>query len=111
MPVNDRVSLTDSSATARGDSRTDSRSDSRAPPDDMTSLFLAVFGKIKFKIVLLLFLVFMYLNTSSFIESVLTRFSGAVDGRVPTEGGIVVQGVILVLAYVVIGLLVDTNTI
>lgn len=96
----------------RGDGRSRRRDcEYDDPPDDLASLFMAIIKKIKFKIVILLFMAFILINTSTFIDSVLSGVDGAVDGRIPTEKGIVTQGIILMLIYIVLGLLVDADLI
>lgn len=82
-----------------------------APPDDLASLFMAIFRMINFKIAIFIFMIFIFLNTSSFIDSVLIAFDDAVDGRQPTERGIVIQGLILTVSYITLSLLVDAELI
>ncbi|HVE12695.1 MAG TPA: hypothetical protein VNI01_04825 [Elusimicrobiota bacterium] len=48
---------------------------------------------------LIMFLLFVTVNSDSFVGHCLASFGGAVRGRNPTTWGVIVQGVLFVLAF------------
>ena len=85
---------------------TDSEELSYDTPEDITSIF----GVVSFstlKISLFLFLTFIVINSDVFIDRVLSNKDETyASGRHPTGNGIVVQGVILVIMYMLFNMLV-----
>ena len=71
-------------------------------PDDMSSVVSCI-GSNTFKISFLLFVLFIIISSDVFIDGVLSA-SGKnyTDGRYPTTQGVMVQGVILALCYILI---------
>lgn len=66
---------------------------------------------IKIKNAILLFIVFILLSTDVFIDQVLARFDGAVDGMTPTSTGVLVQAIFLIIGYILIEALTTTSII
>lgn len=58
-------------------------------------------GDVGWKRMLLMFVIFMFVCSDFFINTVLGAVPGATHGRETTNRGVVVQGVVTVLAYVV----------
>lgn len=71
-------------------------------PDDFTALITDGISGIQYKLILFLFLIFLIITSDVFTNRVLTKFKGAVDYKYPTNYGTVLQGVFLVLFYIVI---------
>lgn len=57
---------------------------------------------IKIKNSVLLFLVFILLSTDVFIDQILTKFEGAVEGNSTTTTGVIIQAIFLVIGYILI---------
>ena len=74
----------------------------RSPPDDLTAVVLDAVSRVQFKLFGLMFLVFLFLSSDTFINRVLTGFSGAVDYKSPTSWGVCIQGLFLVTAMIII---------
>lgn len=76
----------------------DDDSDDQSPPSSpfMNKIRSAIF----------LFIVFLLLSSDVFIDQALSRFNGAVDAGIPTSIGVVIQGIFLVVGYI----LIDTLT-
>ena len=75
-------------------------------PDDLTSLFTDVFKFSNIKIALFIFFLFIILSSDIFIDKMLSKVTGAVDGRCPTGKGTIIQGLLLVLCYIIFDMLV-----
>lgn len=71
-------------------------------PDDFASLITDGLGGIQYKLVLFLFLIFLIITSDVFTNRVLTSFKGAVDYKSPTNYGAFLQGIFLVLFYIII---------
>ena len=71
-------------------------------PDEMSSIVSCI-GSNTFKIAFLLFILFIIISSDVFIDGVLA-VSGKnyTDGRYPTTQGVMAQGVILALCYILI---------
>lgn len=92
---------------------------SSAPPDDAVPLD-ALFrprrpgaGRplARPKHVLALFVIFIFVVSDVFTNSVTSGFRGAVEGRAPTAYGVAVQGVFLVIFYVLVLHLIEAGVI
>jgi len=80
-------------------------------PDDLGSLAIYIMKLIPIKLIIFLFLGNIALQTNSFIESILSKFSNAVDGRYPTEKGIVIQTMLLCILLTIVYILSETHMI
>jgi len=65
----------------------------------------------KIKEGLLIFLLFIVLSTDVFIDQILNKFDGAVNSGYSTMYGTILQGIFLVIGYIIIDLLVNTQLI
>ena len=90
------------------DDKYDENEDEPAVHDGF-DVFGSIIGKLNIWIALLLFIVFILMNTTFFIDEIMKKinsdFVGA-DGNL-TSNGIVVQGLFLSLAYIIVDLLVS----
>lgn len=77
-------------------------------PDDITSLLCPNFSTVKKSI--FLFIIFILISSDVFIDRVLTtRDNRYVEGRMCTLNGVLVQGIILVIGYILIDVLVNMD--
>jgi hypothetical protein len=80
---------------------------------DAFDIFGGLFGKVHIWIAILLFVLFVIINTSFFIEDVIKKINSdfvSMDGNL-TSSGILIQGVFLSLGYIIIDLLVSGDII
>lgn len=76
-------------------------------PDDLAGAFAGVFSLANLKLLFILFLIFLFINSDMFIDRMLGKVDGAVaDGRMPTTKGTILQGTILVLLYIMADVLI-----
>jgi len=69
-------------------------------PDSFIDMFGDFFGGVNYKIIFLLFLIYMFINSDIFIDKVLSKVSGTVEGRTTvTNKGTFVSSIILILLY------------
>lgn len=73
---------------------------------DFLSIMADAITNVQYKLFILMFLTFIGLSTDVFIDRVLARLSGAVEGHTPTAGGTVVQGILLVIACIIFDFLI-----
>jgi len=75
--------------------------------DGLYPVLGATIGFFKYKMISLLFILFIFLNSSVFINRVLGKFSGAIDGISGTlnNWGIIIQGIFLIIGYVTFDIL------
>jgi hypothetical protein len=73
-------------------------------PDDLGGMFAHIFGLVPWKVTIFVFIAFIVLNTSTFVDHILGSWPGAVEGRYPTEKGLVIQGSLLALGVVIISI-------
>lgn len=70
-------------------------------PDDLGSMVLHLAGLVPWKSVAFIFILFLFINTTTFVDRILGSWEGAVEGRFPTEKGLMIQAVLLTLGLVV----------
>lgn len=80
-------------------------------PSNFINSTVDAVGKIRIKFILLLFIMFVFISSDVFAERVLGNFGGAVDVRTPTNFGVIIQGIFLVLGYVILEILSDQSII
>lgn len=83
--------------------------DSETDKHDGFDMIGSLLGKINIWIAFLLFIIFILMNTHFFIDDVMKKINGdfvALDGNL-TSSGVIVQGVMLSLSYIVVDLLVS----
>lgn len=69
-------------------------------PDDITSMFADIISRVQYKFLAFMFIAFIMLNSSSFVDRVLTSFTGAVEFKTPTSWGVCLQGFLLVIIMI-----------
>jgi hypothetical protein len=76
-------------------------------PDSFIDMFADFFGGVNYKIIFFLFAIFMFINSDIFIEKVLHKFEGAVEGRATvTNKGTFISSIILILFYMTFDMLI-----
>lgn len=65
------------------------------PPDDLGSMFTHIFKLVEWKYIVFVFIGYIMLNTTTFVDRVLNGWDNAVEGRFPTEKGLMIQALIL----------------
>ncbi len=78
----------------------------RNSPDDFTSILVDSISGIPFKFLGLMFVMFVFVSSDVFINRILGNFTGAVEYKSPTSTGVVIQGMMLVVAMIVIDALI-----
>ena len=73
-------------------------------PNDFTSLLSGLCSGINFKMILLLFIVYILLHNDIFISRVLSKIDGTVGelGTCPTSKGTIILGILLVIMYILL---------
>lgn len=66
---------------------------------------------VNLKILVSLFLIFVLVVSDVFTNNIISGFGGAVKGRTPTSYGIVLQGIFLVIFYILAMYLIDSKII
>lgn len=79
--------------------------------DDLGKMCGDFFGRINFKVALILFMVGMLVFSDLFIDSILSNISGAEEAGNSTTKGTMIQLLILVILYLVADLLVQAGLI
>lgn len=74
--------------------------------DNLWSIILSIGSKFDFKMMIILFLLFIIITSDVFVDRILSRFGGAVNLNIPTTWGTVLQGLLLVFSYVLFDILV-----
>lgn len=76
-------------------------------PEDFSGLLGEIASGINYKLLSLLFIIFIFLTSDVFIEKILSNLSGTVGySYMPTTWGTIIQGVLLVLFYVIADVLI-----
>lgn len=81
------------------------------PPDDMLSMFVDIASEVQYKLFLMIFVLFIALNSDVFINRVLGKLSNTLDGHRITSWGVILQGTFLVLGAIAIDALIKNNII
>jgi hypothetical protein len=81
----------------------------KKPSNNFITLIVDAFSNIRFKLLIMIYIMFVFLSSDVFVDRVLSNFEGAVDIRSATNYGIMIQGMFLVLGYVVLEILIDQS--
>lgn len=73
-------------------------------PDDFASAIVGLFSVFNLKLVFLLFLIFMFVSSDVFINKFLTRFD-SVEYKAPNSKGTFIQGLVLVILFMLADLI------
>jgi hypothetical protein len=74
------------------------------PPNDFTTIVTDIFHGIQYKLLGLVLMMYLILNSDVFINRILGSFAGAVDGKCATTYGTVVSGLIFCIWLIIIDL-------
>lgn len=88
-----------------------SKKSNRKKPDDFLTIFGNMFGHINFKLVFILFIIFLFLTSDVFISKFLGPIPGAIDYTDTTTYGTIIQGILLIIFYVIFDLLIQAKVI
>ncbi len=64
---------------------------------------------VQYKLFFLMFAIFMFLSSDTFINRLLSRIDGAVDYKTPTSYGTGLQGIFLIIACISIDMLINVH--
>lgn len=79
--------------------------------DDFISMAMDGLSAINIKMLILLFLVYIFINSDVFIDNVLSRIKNTTESGILTSKGVIVCGIVLILAHVLIDILINSGTI
>ena len=79
--------------------------------EDFITMITDALCNINYKMVLFLFLFFIFITSDIFIDKLLTGVNGAVVGRITTTKGSLIQATLLVLFYACMDVLINNNII
>jgi hypothetical protein len=77
--------------------------------DDLIGMSLGFAQNLNYKVAMFLFFASLMIFSDLFIEQILMKFKGSVEGDCPTSKGTIIQITFLVLFYLVIDLLVKAK--
>ncbi len=77
----------------------------------MISNLVDALANTNLKLLLFIFVLFIFVNTDLFVDKLLSRIDGAVDHRAATSKGVVIQGVFIVLMFVMADTLIQAGII
>ena len=87
----------------------DDLSDASSDKHDVFDIFGSIFGRVHIWMSILLFILFILINTTFFVDDILKKINSnfvSADGN-PTTNGIIMQGVFLSVGYIILDLLVS----
>jgi len=96
---------------AIGEASNNGKNKKSKTPGDFPSLFADLFLKINWKMAFFLFLFFIILTSDIFIDKCLRKIPGSVDNMTSTNKGSVIQGVVLVIFFVIMDAIISTGTV
>jgi|SRR5579883_3683017 len=81
-------------------------------PDDLASAFMGFFTTINYKMLLFLFIIFIFITSDIFVDKILSRINGTVEHtNITTNKGTFIQGLFLVLFYIIMDMLIKLGVI
>lgn len=80
-------------------------------PDDLASAFVGFFTGMNIKLIVMLFLIFILVNSDIFIQKIIAKVNGAVEYKNPTYIGVFLQAFILIILYMFSDLLINLGVI
>ena len=69
-------------------------------PDSFTGIITDGLAGIQWKLLLFVFLIFLFVSSDVFTNRVLTKFKGAVDSKYPTSYGVIIQDLFLIFFFI-----------
>lgn len=79
--------------------------------DDLSSAFVGLFSTLNLKMMLFLFLIYIFVSSDIFIEKILGRIDGATNLRESTIKGTFIQGFVVVFLYMILDLVTKVGVI
>ena len=77
-------------------------------PDDLASAFVGFFTSINYKLIMFIFIIFIFVTSDVFIDKVVSRVDGTVENmRETTNKGAFIQGLCLLLLYMIADLVIQ----
>lgn len=73
---------------------------------DLLPVMGTAVGFFNYKMIFFLFMLYIFLSSTLFIDKVLGTFGGAVKNKTPTNWGVIIQGICLVLGYAILDILI-----
>lgn len=80
-------------------------------PDNFAGMTVDILSHIQYKFLSLMLIMFLMLNSDVFINRVLGQFSGTLDHKYPTNWGIFLQGMFLVICMLIIDIFIRQKVI
>ncbi len=75
-------------------------------PKDALDWIVSIHDNTQYKFLMYMFLIFLFISSDVFIGRILSNFDGAVYMKTPTNWGVILQGIFLVLAMIIADLLI-----
>lgn len=79
--------------------------DSDKKKGDLNQFIIGAFGKMNIKIAILLFFIYVIINSEIFIDNVLSKFSNTVDNGKTTNKGVMISALFVTLSYIIVDML------
>jgi len=81
-------------------------------PDSFISIIADFFGNVNYKLIIILFLIYVFLMSDLFIDKVLSKVSGTTENRNQlTPKGTLVNGLLMILLYMTADLLIKSKVV
>jgi len=80
-------------------------------PDDFSGMIKDMACSFNYKLIFILFFIFLLVNSDVFMARVLEKVDNAYDYKSPTNKGIMIQGLVVVLLYMVADVLIKQDVI
>lgn len=80
-------------------------------PNAFTEIIADMVSSVQYKLFALMFMVFILINSNAFINRALYKFSNAVEHKSPTNWGVILQGMFLVISCILIDVSIKQNII
>lgn len=80
-------------------------------PDDFTHMMVEIMSEVQYKLFFLIFIIFIILNSDVFINRILSKFDGAVEGHHTKSWGTILQGTFLVLGAIGLDAMIKNNVV
>lgn len=73
---------------------------SSAAPDDITAMFADFIAGVPVKFALIMYIIYLVINSDVFVNRVLTAFAGATQYGYASTWGVMIQGMFMVIAMI-----------
>ena len=82
-----------------------------AKKDTLWTMIFGIGSKINFKLLISIFVIFLTITSDVFTDRILSQFMGAVEFKTSTSWGTVIQGLFLVIGYIIMDLFISQGLI